>query len=174
MPCTEDGYAMLGIWPFIWMAVGVQQGSRLQISCVFEAGCLGSSVEGGISPEVGPPTPPPPLRSPGREVVRDVKAVAVGPQGREWMGGWDKNNPWEGGLFGWGRRGQIWSGTHVFALGHHVTFVTSIGKAAGGPGWWWCLWPSGEGWAELTASVWSMLCLSSTLRGWGCSLGVCI
>lgn len=37
-------------------------------------------MEDGLSLEVGPP-----FRSPGKEMVRDVKAVS--PERREWMGG---------------------------------------------------------------------------------------
>lgn len=48
------------------------KGSKLQLSCV----------EDGMRLEVGPP-----FRSPGREVVRDIKAVAVSPERTEWMGG---------------------------------------------------------------------------------------
>lgn len=65
----------------------------------------------------------PPLKSPGREVVRDGKAVAVGPERREWMGEWGENSPWDGGLFEESRRGQIWGGPQLFALGLHVMLV---------------------------------------------------
>ena len=47
-----------------------------------------------------------------QEMLREWQWALKGENGWE---EWDKNNPWDGGLFGQ-RRGQIWGGPQLFAL----------------------------------------------------------
>lgn len=79
MLCMEGRLCPVRHWSLPPDGNGAGKGSKFHISCVFEADGSGSSVEDGLSLEVGPP-----FRSPGREMVRDVKALS--PERREWLG----------------------------------------------------------------------------------------
>lgn len=66
------------------------KGSQLQISCVSEAAGSGSRVRDDTRLDV---RPPPPIRSPRREVVRDTETMAVSAERRECMRRMEQESP---------------------------------------------------------------------------------